>query len=51
MAVIPLSPYYRELPQATGNKMFEMIQNPDPLELIFGYLDPASVKAASQVSR
>ena len=25
--------------------------NPDLLELIFRYLDPASVKAASQVSR
>ena len=32
-------------------KMFEMIKNPDLLELIFRYLDPASVKAASQVSR
>ena len=29
--------------------MIEM--NPDLLELIFRYLDPASVKAASQVSR
>ena len=32
-------------------KMFEMIKNPDLLELIFRYLDPASVRAASQVSR
>ena len=32
-------------------KMFEMIKNPELLELIFRYLDPASVKAASQVSR
>ena len=31
--------------------MFEMIKNPDLLELIFRYLDPASVKAASLVSR
>ena len=41
---------YREL-HSVEHKMFEMIQNPDLLELIFGYLDPASVKAASQVSR
>ena len=33
------------------SKMFEMTENPDLLELIFRYLDPASVKAASQVSR
>ena len=33
------------------SKMFEMIKNPDLLELIFRYLDPASVKAASHVSR
>ena len=32
-------------------KMFEMIKNPDLLELIFRYLDPANVKSASQVSR
>ena len=32
-------------------KMFEMIKNPDLLELIFKYLDPASVKAACQISR
>ena len=32
-------------------RMFEMTENPDLLELIFRYLDPASVKAASQVSR
>ena len=42
--------YYRILRQA-GNKMFEMIKDPDLLELIFRYLDPASVKAASLVSR
>ena len=39
--------FYRE----TDDKMFEMIKNPDLLELIFRYLDPASVKAASKVSR
>ena len=32
-------------------KMCEMIKNPDLLEMIFSYLDPASVKAASLVSR
>ena len=31
--------------------MSEMIKNPDVLEMIFRYLDPASVKAASLVSR
>ena len=28
--------------------MFEMIKNPDLLELIFRYLDPASVKTVSR---
>ena len=45
MTMINLFIYYREL------TMFEMIKNPDLLELIFRYLDPASVKAVSQVSR
>ena len=32
--------------------MFEMIKNPDLLEIIFSYLrDPASVKAVSLVCR
>jgi len=31
--------------------MSEMIKNPDLLEMIFGYLDPTSVKTASAVSR
>ena len=30
--------------------MSEMIKNPDLLEMIFGYLDPTSVKTASIVS-
>ena len=41
----------RNILQSEEHKMFEMIHNHDLLELIFRYLDPASIKAASQVSR
>ena len=53
MNLIDLFIYSRELTQSTVNRvtMFEMIQNPDLLENIFSYLDPASVKVASLVSR